>query len=82
MSNQLYVRYSDHVEVKQPDEERLIDETIASFERMRRKVFDKHRHARRGAHAKSHCALKGELTIYNNLPVHLADYSENLASTS
>ena len=72
MSNQLYVRYSDDVEVKQPDEERLIDETIASFERMRRKVFDKHRHAMRGAHAKGHGALKGELTIYNNLPVHLA----------
>lgn len=72
MSNQMYVRYSDDVEVRQPDEERLIDETIASFERMRRKVFDKHRHAMRGAHAKSHGALKGELTIYNNLPVPLA----------
>lgn len=72
MSNQLYVRYSDDVEVRQPDEERLIDETLASFERMRRKVFDKHRHAMRGAHAKSHGALKGELTIYNNLPVPLA----------
>lgn len=72
MLNHLYVRYSDNVEVRQPDEERLIDETLASFERMRRKVFDKHRHAMRGAHAKSHGTLKGELTIYNNLPVPLA----------
>jgi catalase len=69
MSNQLYARYSDDTEFKQPDEERLIDETIASFERMRRKVFDKHRHAMRGAHAKGHGVLKGELTIYDNLPV-------------
>ena len=72
MSNQSYVPYSDSVEVKQPDEERLIDETIASFERMRQKVFDKHRHAMRGAHAKGHGALKGELTVYDNLPVPLA----------
>ena len=72
MSNQPYVRYSDDAEFKQPDEQRLIDETIASFERMRRKVFDKHRHAMRGAHAKGHGVLKGELTIYDNLPVALA----------
>ncbi len=71
MSNQSYVRYSDDVEFKQPDEARLIDETIASFERMRRKVFDKHRHAMRGAHAKGHGVLKGELTIYDNLPIAL-----------
>lgn len=72
MSQQPYVRYSDAVEVKQPDEDRLVDETIASFERMRRKVFDKHRHALRGAHAKGHGAVKGELTIYDNLPLPLA----------
>jgi len=71
VSNQSYVRYSDDVEFKQPDEARLIDETIASFERMRRKVFDKHRHAMRGAHAKGHGVLKGELTIYDNLPIAL-----------
>lgn len=65
---QSYVSYADRVEVKQPDEARLIEETIASFERMRRKVFDKHRHVMRGAHAKSHGALKGALTSYDNLP--------------
>jgi hypothetical protein len=72
MSNQPYVRYSNDVEFKQPDEERLIDEALASFERMGRKVFDKHRHAMRGAHAKSHGALKGKLTIYDNLHIPLA----------
>ena len=67
-----YVRYSDDVEVKQPNEDRLMDEAIASSERMRQKVVDKHRHAMRGAHAKGHGAVKGELTIYDNLPVPFA----------
>jgi hypothetical protein len=39
---------------------------------MGQKVFDKHRHAMRGAHAKSHGGLKGELKIYDNLPPALA----------
>lgn len=67
-----YVRYSDRVEVKQPDEDRLIAKTLESFERMGQKVFDKHRHAMRGAHAKGHGAVKGTLTIYENLPKPLA----------
>jgi len=74
MSNSLeqYVRYSDDVEVKQPDEDRLIDDTLVSVARMGQKVFDKHRHAMRGAHAKGHGGLKGELKIYDNLPTSLA----------
>lgn len=73
MSNQnlSYVRYSDEVEVKQPDEDKTIEDIIASFERMRRFVYDKHRHALRGAHAKGHGAVKGVLKIYDNLPVEL-----------
>ncbi|HEY9845978.1 MAG TPA: catalase family protein [Candidatus Caenarcaniphilales bacterium] len=67
-----YVRYSDDVEVKQPDEDRLIRETLNSVARMGQKVFDKHRHAMRGAHAKGHGGLKGELKIYDNLPASLA----------
>ncbi len=67
-----YVRYSDEIEVKQPDEDRLIRETLDSFARMGQKVFDKHRHAMRGAHAKGHGGLKGELKIYDNLPEVLA----------
>jgi len=67
-----YVHYSDDVEVKHPDEDRLISETLDSFARMGQRVFDKHRHAMRGAHAKGHGGLKGELKIYDNLPIHLA----------
>jgi hypothetical protein len=71
MSNP-YVRYLDEVEVKQPDEDKHIDEIVASLDRMRRITFEKHRHAVRDAHAKSHGALKGELKIYDNLPEPLA----------
>jgi hypothetical protein len=71
-SPEQYVLYSDDVEVKHPDEDRLIQETLDSFARMGQKVFDKHRHAMRGAHAKGHGGLKGELKIYDNLPVPLA----------
>jgi len=70
-----YVRYSQTVEVKQPDEDRLVREILDSVARQGQKVFDKHRHAMRGAHAKSHGGLKGELTVYDNLPVHLAQGS-------
>jgi len=67
-----YVCYSEDVEVKHPDEDRLIAETLDSFARMGQRVFDKHRHAMRGAHAKGHGGLKGELKIYDNLPIYLA----------
>ncbi|MEP0855550.1 catalase family protein [Trichocoleus sp. DQ-U1] len=67
-----FIRYSQTLEVKQPDEERLIREIVDSVARQGQKVFDKHRHAMRGAHAKSHGGLKGELRIYDNLPAHLA----------
>ncbi|RYF34791.1 MAG: catalase, partial [Cytophagaceae bacterium] len=66
-----YVRYSDDVEQVQPEEETLVQQVVESFDRVRDMVFEKHRHAQRDAHAKSHGALKGELHIYDNLPEHL-----------
>lgn len=72
LTSKQYVHYSQTIEVKQPDEERLIREIVDSVARQGQKVFDKHRHAMRGAHAKSHGGLKGELRIYDNLPAHLA----------
>ena len=67
-----YVRYSDDVEQVQPEEETLVQQVVASFNRVRQMVFEKDRHAQRDAHAKSHGALKGELQIYDDLPPHLA----------
>ncbi|GAP99555.1 hypothetical protein [Leptolyngbya sp. NIES-2104] len=46
--------------------------------RQGQKVFDKHRHAMRGAHAKGHGGLKGELQIYDNHRlIWLKDYFAN-----
>jgi len=67
-----YLRYSDAVEVMQPDEDRLGDEIVASMSQINRAVFDRHRHATRDAHAKSHGILKGELVVDADLPAHLA----------
>jgi hypothetical protein len=72
-TNQLnYVPYSDAVEVKQPNEEEQTRQVVDSMARVNRLMFDKHRHAIRDAHAKSHGILRGELQIYNNLPQPLA----------
>jgi hypothetical protein len=67
-----YVRFADGVEEIQPNEDQLGDETVASMARMARFMFEKHRHAIRDAHAKSHGILRGELQVYPNLPAHLA----------
>jgi hypothetical protein len=66
-----YVRYSDSIEVLQPGESELIDKVVASMARVNQTVFDKHRHATRDAHAKSHGVLIGTLTVYEDLPPHL-----------
>jgi hypothetical protein len=67
-----YIRYADGVEEIQPNEDQLTDETVESMARLNRFMFEKHRHAIRDAHAKSHGVLRGELQIYPNLPEHLA----------
>lgn len=63
-----YVRYADSVEVKQPDEDELIEKIVESMARVNRRTFDLHRHATRDAHAKSHGVLRGELAVYDGLP--------------
>ena len=69
---QPYVLYSPDIEVKQPNEEQQIREVVESMARVNRLMFDKHRHAVRDAHAKSHGILRGELEIYPDLPDALA----------
>jgi len=63
-----YIRYTDGLEVKQANEDAIIDAIVESMLRVNRKVFDKHRHATRDAHAKCHGVLKGRLDVYDNLP--------------
>jgi hypothetical protein len=67
-----YVRYADGVETIQPNEDQLANETVESMARLNQFMFEKHRHAIRDAHAKSHGILRGELHINSNLPEHLA----------
>ena len=63
-----YVRYSDSVEQKQPNEDETVAEILSVFDKIRVAAFEKTRHAQRDAHAKSHGILRGELTILENLP--------------
>ncbi len=67
-----YIRYHDSLEQKQENEDAIIDTIVNSMMRVNEKVFDKHRHAKRDAHAKSHGVLVGQVTVYDNLPPHLA----------
>lgn len=67
-----YIRYHDKLEQQQENEDAIIDTIVASMLRVNEKVFDKHRHAKRDAHAKSHGVLVGEVTVYDHLPAHLA----------
>src|SRR6266511_2227304 len=66
-----YVRYSDSTEVKQPNEDEDIQTCLRVLKRMQVNACEKHRHSFRGAHAKSHGLLKGELKIYEDLPEEL-----------
>lgn len=67
-----YYRYSPEVEVKQPEEDELIERIVASMSRVNTRAFDQYRHATRDAHAKSHGIVVGHLEVYENLPEHLA----------
>jgi hypothetical protein len=72
MPNTDYIRYHDDLEQKQENEDAIIDSVVASMMRVNQHVFDKHRHAKRDAHAKSHGVLVGHVTVYDNLPAYLA----------
>lgn len=71
-SQQAYIHYSDEVEVKQPNEDEQTRQVVESMARVNKLMFEKHRHAIRDAHAKSHGILRAELQIYDNLPEPLA----------
>ena len=64
------LRYTPDVEVRADDEERLTAEILARMATTNRCAFERHRHAVRDAHAKSHGFLKGELVV-PELPEHL-----------
>ncbi len=65
-----YVRYSPEVEVRHENEKALTAEILATMASSNRCAFERHRHAVRDAHAKSHGFLTGELVV-GALPPHL-----------
>jgi hypothetical protein len=67
-----FLRYSDDVERPRPDEDELIKKIADSLHGNNEWAFKKYRHGIRDAHAKSHGILRGELTVYPDLPSHLA----------
>ena len=75
-----YVRYRPDVEVRAGDEDALTTEILAKMAATNRCAFERHRHAVRDAHAKSHGFLKGEL-IVPDLPEHLQQGMFSKATT-
>jgi Catalase len=66
-----YVRYAPLIEVTQPQEAVLIKKIVRSIDKTNTSSFARYHHGIRQAHAKSHGILKGELTVYADLPDHL-----------
>lgn len=70
-SRPTYIAYSENLEKVRPDEDELVGKIINVLHRNNKWAFKKYRHAIRDAHAKSHGILRGQLTVYPDLPEHL-----------
>jgi hypothetical protein len=67
-----YLAYSDDLERPTPDEDAVIEKIVHTLHGNNEAAFKKYHHGIRDAHAKSHGILRGELTVYPNLPPELA----------
>ena len=65
------IAYSPAIEQLQEDEARLTAEIVEQMTQSNRCTFERHRHAVRDAHAKSHAVLKGELVVHEGLAPEL-----------
>jgi len=63
-----FVRYRDDVEQPRPDEDQLVKKIADVLHGNNQWAFKKYKHGIRDAHAKSHGILRGELTVYPDLP--------------
>lgn len=66
-----FVRYFNGIETVGEDEARLTADIVEQMAAENRCAFERHRHAIRDAHAKSHAILKGELVVHDGLPAEL-----------
>ncbi len=65
------LRYQPSIEQPRPDEAETISTIVASIRRTSETSFAKFHHGIRQQHAKGQGYLKGELTVYDDLPDHL-----------
>ncbi|MEU5843028.1 catalase family protein [Rhodococcus sp. NPDC047139] len=63
-----FVRYSEDLEQREPDEDVLIEQIVRSLRRNNEWAAKKYKHAIRDAHAKGLGVMRGELAVYPNLP--------------
>src|SRR6266700_1471617 len=66
-----YLRYESSIEQPRPDEAETIKTIVASIERTNVSSLAKFHRAIRQQHAKGQGFLRGELTVYDDLPNHL-----------
>ena len=66
-----YLRYEPSIEQPRPDEAKTIKTIVASIERTNVSSLAKHHGAIRQQHAKGQGFLRGEMTVYDDLPNHL-----------
>ena len=66
-TGQSYVRYTQDLERRSPDEDELIGKIVKVLHWNNKFALRKYKHAIRDAHAKSHGILSGELTVYKIL---------------
>ena len=67
-----YLRYSDGIEIPEPDEQKTIDGIIKGMTTESETVEKREHHAVRASHAKSTACATGELVVADGLPPELA----------
>jgi hypothetical protein len=67
-----YLRYSDDIEMPEPDEQATIDGIIQGMTQQSETVEKREGHAVRASHAKSSACVVGEMTVADDLPPELA----------
>ncbi|WP_239071199.1 catalase family protein [Amycolatopsis sp. SID8362] len=68
MSWMNYLKYTPEVEHRRADEDEIVAKIVDELHALNAVAYDKHQHATRDAHAKSHGVLRGDLTVYPDLP--------------
>jgi Animal haem peroxidase len=66
-----YLTYTDDLEQRAPDEKVVIEKMVCTLHGNNIWAYNKYQHGIRDAHAKSHGILRGELTVYPDLPPEL-----------